>query len=64
MATNKNDEKNFCNLVVYLNITSIDTSNSLFECALTGAKSEIDLNNKVSLNPLLFIPVKILIFEF
>lgn len=56
-ATDSNNRKIFCNLVVYLNVTSVVNSNNFFECAIIGAKSEIDLIDKFTLNPPLFIMV-------
>ena len=63
VATDQGGLSNFTNVVIILNIISMTNLNmdSLFECTLSGAKSEIDSNDQITLNPPLFITVRKLI---
>ncbi len=56
-AVDQYNHQEFCQLVVYLNITLVTDSNNFFECAIIGAKSEIDTSDYRNMNPPLFVLV-------
>ncbi len=58
-ARDKGGLENFTNVAIFLNVMSIVKLNQPypFECLINGARSELDLKDRKTLNPPLFITV-------